>query len=111
MSYSIGKNNTIKLTRGDTFVCDIKMTKQDGYPYDPEEGDAIRFAMKSNVKDEEPLILKEIPIDTMQLMLNPEDTKELPFGTYWYDIELTKANGMVDTFITKSVLVLGEEVC
>lgn len=110
MSYSIGKNNTIKLTRGDTFVCDIKMTKQDGYPYDPEEGDTIRFAMKSAVKDKEPLVLKEIPTDTMQLMLNPEDTKELPFGTYWYDIELTKANGMVDTFVTKSVLVLEEEV-
>lgn len=110
MSYSIGRNNMIKLTRGDTFVCDIKMTKQDGYPYDPEEGDVIRFAMKSAVKDEEPLILKEIPIDTMQLMLNPEDTKELPFGVYCYDVELTKANGMVDTFITKSVLVLEEEV-
>lgn len=110
MSYSIGKNNTIKLTRGDTFVCDIKMTKQDGYPYDPEEGDEIRFAMKSNIKDKEPLILKEIPIDTMQLILNPEDTKELPFGIYCYDIELAKANGMVDTFITKSVLVLEEEV-
>lgn len=100
----------IKLTRGDTFVCDIKMTKQDGYPYDPEEGDVIRFAMKSSVKDEEPLILKEIPIGTMQLMLNPEDTKELPFGVYCYDVELIKANGMVDTFITKSIFMLTEEV-
>lgn len=110
MSYSIGKNNTIKLTRGDTFVCDIKIMKQDGYPYDPEEGDTIRFAMKQSLKEEEPLVLKEIPVDTMQLMLNPEDTKKLPFGTYWYDIELTKANGMVDTFVTKSPFILEEEV-
>lgn len=110
MCYSIGKNNTIRLTRGDTFVCDIKMTKQDGYPYDPEEGDVIRFAMKSAVKDKEPLILKEIPTETMQLMLNPEDTKELPFGIYRYEVELTKANGMVDTFITNSAFILTEEV-
>ena len=40
-------------------------------------------------------------------------TKEhylLPFGKYVYDIELTKATGEVDTFITKAILKLTEEV-
>ena len=60
--------------------------------------------------DETPLLIKEIPIDTMILTLNPEDTKHLPFGKYVYDIELTKATGEVDTFITKAILKLTEEV-
>lgn len=76
----------------------------------PMNGDRIRFAMKNDYNDETPLLIKEIPIDTMILTLNPEDTKHLPFGKYVYDIELTKATGEVDTFITKAILKLTEEV-
>lgn len=110
MSYSVDKNNKITLTRGDTLLCDVKIRTQEGDLYIPKEGDVIQFAAKSSVKDAEPLILKEIPIETMQLVLNPEDTKQLPFGVYVYDVELIKANGIVDTFITKSTLVIAEEV-
>lgn len=78
--------------------------------YIPMNGDRIRFAMKNDYNDETPLLIKEIPIDTMILTLNPEDTKHLPFGKYVYDIELTKATGEVDTFITKAILKLTEEV-
>lgn len=67
-------------------------------------------SMKNDYNDETPLLIKEIPIDTMILTLNPEDTKHLPFGKYVYDIELTKATGEVDTFITKAILKLTEEV-
>lgn len=52
----------------------------------------------------------DIPIDTMKLAIKPEDTKNLAFGKYVYDIELTKANGEVDTFITKAVFKITEEV-
>ena len=38
------------------------------------------------------------------------DTAHIPFGKYVYDIELTKATGEVDTFITKAILKLTEEV-
>lgn len=110
MSYRIGSNNGITLTRGDTFRAYVNITDSDGNPYAPQKGDRIRFALKKNVMDLEPLILKEIPIDTLILHLKPEDTKELAFGSYIYDIELTKANGDVDTFITTSKLKISEEV-
>lgn len=112
MSYSINsKNNTITLTRGDTFICDVKIRNQDGDPYTPAEDDVIRFALKHDIKKEEkPLILKEISIDTMQLRLEPDDTKNLQFGVYYYDIEITRADGIVDTFITKTAFILTEEV-
>lgn len=109
MSYSV-KGTSITLTRGDSFAADIGIIQPDGEPYIPSEGDQIRFAMKRNVKDEEVLILREIPIETMRLVLTPEDTKELEFGSYVYDIQLTKSTGEVDTFITKSTLTLTEEV-
>lgn len=109
MSYSV-KGTSITLTRGDSFASDIGIVQPDGEPYIPSEGDQIRFAMKRNVKDEDILILREIPIDTMRLVLTPEDTKDLEFGSYVYDIQLTKSTGEVDTFITKSTLTLTEEV-
>lgn len=109
MSYSI-TGTTITLTRGDTFEALVSATKKDGTPYIPGEGDSIRFAMKENYYDARPLLVKEIPIDTMMLILEPEDTSGLNFGKYVYDIQLTKANGKVDTFITKATLKLSEEV-
>lgn len=60
--------------------------------------------------DEKPLVVKDIPSDTMLLVLEPEDTKTLPFGKYVYDIQITYADGKVDTFITKGRLRLTEEV-
>lgn len=47
MSYSVS-GTTITLTRGDTFVALISITKQDGTPYVPNDGDKVRFAMKNN---------------------------------------------------------------
>lgn len=104
------KNTTIYLTRGDTFKAIISIFNPDGTVYTPEEGDEIRFAMKQDIDDEEPLIVRDIPIDTMLLVLYPVDTKSLEYGTYVYDIQLTKANGDVDTFITASKLKLTYEV-
>jgi len=93
MSYNI-TGTTITLTRGDTFEALVSATKRDGTQYIPVEGDVIRFAMKENYDDPRPLLVKDIPIDTMMLTLEPQDTADLNFGKYVYDIQLTKANGI-----------------
>lgn len=119
MSYFISDNNEITLTRGDTLKCTIVLTDDEsGEAYVPVEGDSIRFALKrdkmnskkTNYSDEEPLIRKNIPIDSLFLQLDPEDTKNLPFGTYVYDIEITFTDGTVDTFITTKKFTLTPEV-
>ena len=46
----------------------------------------------------------------MLLEIAPEDTEPLPFGRYVYDIELTTADGTVDTFISKAIINICEEV-
>lgn len=114
--YSI-KGTTITLTRGDTFIATISL-KEGSSTYTPVEGDSVRFALKDpqmNAQktawmDDTVLINKEIPIDTMQLKLDPEDTKELDFGQYRYDMEITFSNGDVDTFIENAIFILNPEV-
>lgn len=100
---------SIELTRGDSLSLKVNITK-DGEEYIPEEGDSVRFALKKLITDDECLILKDIPTDTMVLHLTPEDTKDLAYGSYIYDMQITFANGDVDTFITKSKFKITEEV-
>ena len=106
------ENNTIYLTRGDTLQAQL-IIKQDDNTYTAVEGDSIRFALKKSqfnssktrYLDKEPLVLKNIPIDTMILQIDHQDTASLDFGKYDYDIEITMANGRVDTFIKDNIYI------
>lgn len=98
MSYNI-TGTTITLTRGDTFEALVSATKRDGTQYIPVEGDVIRFAMKENYDDPRPLLVKDIPIDTMMLTLEPQDTADLNFGKYVYDIAYDDLAAALKTLI------------
>lgn len=113
------KGYDIKLTRGDYLALTVGM-EQDGEPYVPQIGDELRFAMKHNkfkpdksdYSDPEPLVNITIPLDTCLLEIQESDTKDLAFGDYAYDIELTKydsVEGRPDTFI-RGIFTLTEEV-
>ena len=107
--------NNIKLTRGDSFYCQLTVN-QGEEPYVFQEGDELRFALKRKLKtpgggnyaDCEALLTKTIPTDTLILALAPADTKSLKFGSYDYDIQLTFADGAVDTFINGDFEILPE---
>ena len=102
---------TISLTRGDTLKLKIDIQNPDGSAYEPVEGDSIRFAMKSKYNDHTPIILKDISTSALELVLDPTDTKDLKQPSeYVYDIQLTHANGDVDTFIANAKLKITEEV-
>lgn len=104
------KNNKITITRGDTLDTTIAIKTSGGEDYVPMEGDQIRFALKKKYSDETPLIIKNIPCDTLVLRVEASETKLLDVGSYVYDIELTTSDGYVDTFIDKQTLVVTEEV-
>lgn len=102
---------TITMTRADTFRAVVGIFNEDGSVYEPQEGDSVRFALKKDYNDSEVVILKDIPIDTLLLELEPSDTKSLPQPSSWvYDIQLTTASGLVDTFINKAKFKISEEV-
>lgn len=102
---------TIVATRGDTIKLHVELYDSEEHEYIPQEGDRIRFAMKVDYNDAVPVLEKEIPIDTQILKIEPEDTKHLPQPSqYVYDIQITYANGDVDTFIDRAKFKLTEEV-
>ena len=110
MGYSV-INKNIKMTRGDTVKLHVSISrKQTGEPYIPQEGDTIVFSVKKKYSDAVPLIQKIIPNDTQYLIIDPEDTKDLPFGSYHYDIELIDSEGNVDTFIEDSIIDICYEI-
>ena len=107
MSYSVD-GTKITMTRGDTVRIQVAIDI-DGEEYTPEVGDVVRFAAKKAWTDEEPCILITIPNDTLVLTIEPNDTKQLEFGAYNYDLQITFANGDVATFVTKAKLKIEEE--
>lgn len=93
------KKNIISCTREDSLWTRLDLYDSDGNKYVPDPGDTIRFALKKTPDDnEEHLIEKTIPNDTLELRLDPEDT-DLPVGEYWYDIEVVLTNGFTDTVV------------
>ena len=111
------EGTTIYLTRGDSFVADIEIKNEDGSAYELQNGDVVKFGLKSakmragstEYSDVRPIIEKTIP-STLVLELEPDDTKKLPFADYKYDIEMTRASGTVDTFINNADFHLLPEV-
>lgn len=101
---------SIEMTKGDTLVLDLAIGQQGG-PITLQEGDSVRFALSIGFKGEKNyklLLKKEIAIDNLVLELAPEDTENLMNNyNYNYDIQLTYANGNVDTFIDGTFMVRG----
>ena len=93
------KKNIISITKEDSLWTKLAITDADGNPYVPDPNDEIWFALKGSTNDsEQPLVLKRIDPETLELRLNPEDTAYGP-GDFWYDIEMRLNNGFVDTII------------
>lgn len=106
-------NNTITLVRGDTVEIPVTIRTRDGEKYIPSEGDVVRFALKDGYGDDVPVLIhKVLPNDSLILRLESCETKEIMARKkpYVYDVELTTANGYVDTVVRGIVNVL-EEVC
>ena len=106
-------NNTITLVRGDTVEIPVTIRTRDGEKYIPSEGDVVRFALKDGYGDNVPVLIhKVIPNDSLILRLESCETKEIMAKKkpYVYDVELTTANGYVDTVVRGIVYIL-EEVC
>lgn len=104
-------NNKITLTRGDTLKVKFDLTDDNGDTFEPQDGDVVKFGVKTDYEAETPfLIEKIIPNNTQILHIEPSDTKELEYGSYVWDCQITFANGDVNTFITKGKFKVTEEV-
>lgn len=102
--------HTITLTRGDTLALTIGMVK-DGEPYELQTGDVLRFAISTGRKGDAGYklhIAKDVPHDTLTVVISSDETEALTKKSYCYDVELTYADGFVDTFISDVIKMVGE---
>jgi len=100
----IDEDQNISLTRGDTGIFHINLQSRDGEAYTPQQGDSLRFALGKNW-GRDTLFTKQIPLDTCILEIEPQDTKELEFKKYKYDIEFTDSYGHVSTILLGEFIV------
>jgi hypothetical protein len=111
MHYTIDKNYNISMTRGDS-VPFAAVFKLDGQVYELEEGDTIQFSVKAEYENTEyaiaPKVYHENPAN---ILIKPEDTKRLEFGTYYYDAQFVRgSDGFTITFLKKKKFKILEEV-
>lgn len=104
------EDNTIIITRGDSQEVDLYLTDREGYPYNPVEGDHVYFYMKKSAQAQELLIQKEIDIHTLVINFIEEDTRNLAFGEYRYEIEIVLQGGEHYTAIKNTPFIITEEL-
>ncbi|MBQ3456623.1 MAG: hypothetical protein IJG36_09305 [Synergistaceae bacterium] len=100
----------IHLTRGDTAYISVSLKDNNGNDYIPAEGDKLYFRLKKNIYKDSQILEKEISAETSVLELIPEDTEQLEFGTYCYEIELVTAKGEHFTVIENASFTVGLEL-
>lgn len=103
-------DNTIRITRGDSLTVNVSLTDQDGFPYEPVEGDQVWFTMKKSAKAEEVLIQKDIDIQTLEINFVESDTENFAFGNYVYEIECITAQGDHYTVVKNAPFIITEEL-
>ena len=101
-------NNVISLTRGDTANFTLKITDADGSNYDYSE-DNVLFTVKTSVYTNEIILQKTVQYGE-DIVIEHDDTASLPYGEYWFDVQLTNAAGDVATVITPQKFRLMKEV-
>ncbi len=104
----------LEFTRGDTQVLRFQLKDAEDNLIELGEGDKLYFTVKQNENSEEALIQKQYPEDIeysegyYNFVLNSEDTSDLAYGSYQYDIEL-KSGDYVKT-LGFGTITLTEEI-
>lgn len=84
----------ISIVRGTTEYYAVSVIGSEGEPYELQTGEILRFGVKSRTDAPTYIIKKELTSEDADedgeypIKLEPSDTQNLPFGTYYYDIGL-----------------------
>ena len=101
------------MVRGDSKILQINFKNKDGEPYPLTAGHTIYFTIKEQSDFENALVEKVItnfPDGVALINILPEDTKNLGWKTYVYDIRWKRPDNSVKTLIKRSVFELKREV-
>lgn len=104
--FRINEDNSMEIIRGDSGIFTIELIDEQGEPYELQPGDTVFFTVKENTKSDDALIQK----NTFLVEIEPEDTEELEYGDYVYDIQFVYSTGFIDTIIPPTLFRIKEEV-
>lgn len=93
-----------EFVRGDTFAFKFLLTMQDKTPVQKENIDTLFITCRKCANKQSPIIFKktleDVEIDAegyCHAKFNPEDTQELIYDTYFFDVEITTKGGFRKT--------------
>lgn len=101
-------NNSVTLVRGDSGTLKADIVYSDGKQYVLQDGDVLKFTMRKKVESEEIVLQKTLEDGILHIVSN--DTVNLEFGVYVYDIVLLMYTGDVFTIIPTSNFKISQEV-
>lgn len=107
------QGTNISMTRGDSEAIKVIVKDTLGNIIPLITGDTIYFTVRGNILNTTKVIEKIITeFDDGKALINihPQDTNNLRFTTYVYDIQLNKENGTVKTIIPPSRFTITGEV-
>ena len=102
----IDEEQNITLTRGDSATFGLTV-KQNTSSYD-YSNDLVVFTVKKNVNTDGILIQKTFAGGVINL--TPSDTRNLNYGTYYYDIQLKTPSDGIYTVIPPTKFIVSPEV-
>ncbi len=97
----------ISMTRGDTETLTVRCS----VPF--AEGDAVYMTARESA--DAPVEFQKVVTEfgaqgEAVIVIDHEDTGGMAFGSYVYDVQITRSNGTVTTLIKPSKLTLTEEI-
>ena len=93
--YTIDENNTITIVKKDTAYFAILLDD-----YNLQDGDILTFTIAKEKESLHPLVQKELEFsDNLAVIFLSSTDTDLEKGTYYYDLQLTTRDGMVDTIM------------
>lgn len=108
---TVDRDNSIHLTRGDTarLLLGSVVNEVTGKDFVFSADDMVTFTVKKTVYDTTPTVQIVVP-GGAAIHIKPEDTKELAFGKYLYDIQITTADDDIYTVIPPTTFEILKEV-
>lgn len=107
------KGTTITMNRSDSVFITVTVRDAQGGIYDLQENDTLYFSAKRKSTDPDYAISPK-PLVGNVLEITTEDTEQLAFGTYIYDVRLvtTRQDGTKysTTIIKPSSLIIEESI-
>lgn len=109
----IVEGTTLRMTKGDSEGIKVSLRDIDGLAIPLEAGDTIYFTVKTSPYVTEKIFQKvatEFVDGVALLSIDPIDTKALKPRQYYYDVQLSRADGRVKTIIKPSCFHVEAEV-